>query len=127
MDKNNSGSKNSVFPTDRERWIAALSYVVFLCFFSLWKSKNNAYIKYHASQGFLLFFSECIAFIVIVILEITIGNLRFIGLIFIGIAQLFAGLGALTLSVLGFVKALFGEYWHLPVLGDFREKIPGMH
>jgi len=40
--------------------------------------------------------------------------------------QLAAGLGALTLSVVGFVKALFGEYWHLPYLGDYRDKIPGL-
>ncbi|HSG28041.1 MAG TPA: hypothetical protein VLA34_06135 [Candidatus Krumholzibacterium sp.] len=62
-----------------------------------------------------------------VILDLTIGRLRFIGVVIVGLIQLVAGLGALTLSVLGFVKALFGEYWHLPFLGDYRERIPGFH
>ncbi len=127
MEKKPSGPENSLSPDDRERWIAAISYILFMCFFSLWKARDDKYIGYHAKQGFLLFLAEVVAFIVIIILEVTIGNLKFLGLIFVGISQLFAGLGALTLSVVGFVKALFGEYWHLPVLGDFREKVPGMH
>jgi fumarate reductase subunit D len=114
-------------PTDRSRWVAAVSYVTFLCFFSLWKSKEDPFIKYHARQGFLLLFAECIILVLTAILDLTIGRLRLIGVLLIGLIQLVAGLGALTLSVLGFVKALFGEYWHLPILGDYREKIPGLH
>jgi len=63
----------------------------------------------------------------VIILEITIGRVRFIGFVIVGILQLVTGLGALTLSVVGFVKALFGEYWHLPFLGDYRDRIPGLH
>ncbi|MCK4538507.1 MAG: hypothetical protein KAV42_06895 [Candidatus Krumholzibacteria bacterium] len=114
-------------PSERSRWIAALSYVGFLCFFSLWKSKNDPFVKYHARQGFLLLLGECIILIMTVILDLTIGRLRFIGVLIVGLIQLIAGLGALTLSVIGFVKALFGEYWHLPFFGDYREKIPGFH
>ncbi len=116
-----------VKPSDRSRWFAALSYLMFLCFFSLWKSKDDSYIRYHASQGFLLLIAECVAFIMVIILEITIGRVRFIGFVIVGILQLVTGLGALTLSVVGFVKALFGEYWHLPLLGDYRDRIPGLH
>ncbi len=84
-------------------------------------------MKYHARQGFLLLLAECVVLVVTLILEMTIGKLRLIGMLVIGLFQLAAGLGALTLSVMGFVKALFGEYWHLPVLGDYREKVPGFH
>ena len=63
----------------------------------------------------------------LLVLEITVGKLRLIGILIIGLLQLVAGLGALTVSVLGFVKALFGEYWHLPFLGEYRERIPGFH
>ena len=110
--------------SDRSRWIAASSYIVFLCFFSLWMARKDDFIKYHARQGFLLFFAECIVIVLSVILELTIGRLRFIGLIVIGLTQFIAGIGALMLSVLGFVKALFGEYWHLPLLGEYRDRVP---
>jgi uncharacterized membrane protein len=114
-------------PSEKARWTAAVSYLTFLCFFSLWKSKEDPFIRYHARQGFLLLLGECVVLITTLILEITIGKLRLIGMLIIGLFQLVAGLGALTLSVLGFVKALFGEYWHLPFLGDYRDNVPGFH
>lgn len=114
-------------PNDRSRWIASLSYLTFLCFFALWRSKGDGYIKYHARQGFLLLLAECVSIIAIVILELTLGRVRFIGFVVVLILQLVTGLGALTLSVVGFVKALFGEYWHLPFLGEYGERVPGLH
>ncbi len=114
-------------PTERARWISALSYLSFFCFFSLWKSRNDAFIKYHARQGFLLLLAEVIVFVLALILDLTIGRLRFIGVLIVGLVQFVAGLGALLLSVLGFVKALFGEYWELPFLGEYRDRIPGFH
>ena len=114
-------------PTDRSRWISTLSYLAFLCFFSLWKSKHDDYVRYHARQGFLLLLAECVAVVTIIVLELTIGRVRFIGFVIVLILQLVTGLGALTLSVLGFVKALFGEYWHMPLIGEYADRVPGLH
>lgn len=114
-------------PSDRSRWIAALSYLAFLCFFSLWKSKHDDYIRYHARQGFLLLLAECVALVTIIVLELTVGRVRFIGFVIVLILRLVTGLGALTMSVLGFVKALFGEYWHMPLIGEYADRVPGLH
>jgi fumarate reductase subunit D len=114
-------------PSDRSRWVASLSYLVFLCFFSLWRSKDDEFVRFHARQGFLLLVAECVAIVTIVILELTLGRVRFVGFIVVLVLQLITGLGALTLSVVGFVKALFGEYWHLPFLGEYGEKVPNLH
>ncbi|UCF05428.1 MAG: hypothetical protein JSV33_16205 [bacterium] len=113
-------------PSDRSRWIAAISYLVFFCFLSLWKSQKDPFIKFHARQGFLLLLAECVAIVVIIIFDITIGKLRLIGLVIVGLLQLITGLGALTLSVIGFVKAIFGEYWNLPFLGEYRDRVPDL-
>lgn len=114
-------------PSDRSRWIASLSYLVFLCFLSLWRSKDDEYIRHHARQGFLLLLAECVSIVAIIILEVTLGRVRFIGFVVVLILQLVTGLGALTLSVVGFIKALFGEYWHLPFLGEYGERVPNLH
>lgn len=119
-----SGKTSPPEPSDRARWVASISYVLFLCFFSLWRAHNDPFIRYHARQGFLLFLAECVFIVVTIILDMTIGKLRFFGMVVIGLFQLIVGLGALTLSVLGFVKALFGEYWHLPFLGEYSERVP---
>ena len=122
-----NGEELKTSPSERSRWVAAVSYLTFLCFFSLWRSKDDPFIKYHARQGVLLLLGECVVIVATIILEVTIGKLRLVGMLVIGMFRLAAGLGALTLSVVGFVKALFGEYWHLPFLGDYRERVPGLH
>ena len=122
-----TGEEAGTGPSDRARWVSAISYLSFFCFISLWKSKDDVFIKYHARQGFLLLLAEVIILILALILDLTIGRLRFLGVLIVGLVQLVAGLGALTLSVLGFVKALFGEYWELPLLGEYRDRIPGLH
>jgi uncharacterized membrane protein len=111
-------------PTDHERWYAALGYLFFLCFLALWKARDSYFVRFHARQAFLLFLSECVAFLAIVVIDRTVGRLPLLGLILVVIAQVFVYLAALFLSVTGFVKALFGELWEMPFFGPYREKIP---
>jgi uncharacterized membrane protein len=111
-------------PSDAERWFAAVGYLFFLCFVALWKSKESRFVRFHARQAFLLFLAECVAFVAIAVIDRTVGRLPFLGLIVVVIAQVFVYLTALFLSVMGFVKALFGERWEMPFFGPYREKIP---
>jgi uncharacterized membrane protein len=111
-------------PSDAERWYAAVGYLFFLCFVSLWKSKESRFVRFHARQAFLLFLAECVAFVAVAVIDRTIGRLPFLGLFVVVVVQVFVYLSALFLSVMGFVKALFGERWEMPFLGPYREKIP---
>lgn len=116
-----------VEPSDRARWIAAVGYIGFVCFFSLWSARKDSFIRSHASQGVLLFVAECAGILVGVILGVTVGQIKIIGLIIVGLFELIAGLAALMLSLAGFVKALFGEDWRMPFLGDYRDRVPGLN
>jgi uncharacterized membrane protein len=111
-------------PTDTERWYAAVGYLFVMCFFALWKGKDSSFVRFHARQGFLLFLSECVAFVLIIIIDETIGRLPFLGLLIVVLVQIAVYLVALLLSVMGFVKALFGEQWEMPFFGAYREKVP---
>lgn len=111
-------------PTDPERWSAAIGYLFFLCFFALWRGKDSTFVRFHARQGVLLFLSECVAFVLIVIVDKTIGRLPFLGLLIVVLVQIVVYLAALLLTVTGFVKALFGERWEMPFFGAYREKVP---
>jgi uncharacterized membrane protein len=111
-------------PTDHERWYAALGYLFFLCFLALWKARDSRFVRFHARQAFLLLLSECVAFLAIEVIDRTVGRLPLLGLFEVVIAQVFVYQAALFLSVMGFVKALFGELWEMPFFGPYREKIP---
>ena len=114
----------TVLLADYERWYAALGYMFFLCFFSLWKGRESNFIRFHGRQAFLLFLAECVAFLIILIVDKTLGRLPFLGLLIIILLQIVVYVTALFLSVMGFVKALFGERWVLPFLGHYSEKVP---
>jgi uncharacterized membrane protein len=114
-------------PSDRSRWIAAIGYIGFLCFLSLWQAKRDGFIRTHASQGVLLFLFECAALVAAVIFGSTVGRIKIVGLVLMGLFELVSGLAALVLSVVGFVKALFGEDWRMPFLGEYRDRVPGIH
>jgi len=119
-----SPETNHSSPAEHERWYAALGYLFFLCFLAMWKGRESAFVRFHGRQAFLLFLSECVAFVLIVIIDRTIGQLPFLGLLIVVLAQIFVYLTALLLSVMGFVKALFGERWEMPFFGPYREKVP---
>ncbi len=114
-------------PSGDSRWIAAIGYIAFVCFLSLWYAKKDPFIRAHASQAVLLFVAECAALAVAVILGSTIGRIKIVGLIIVGLFDLVAALAALSLSLAGFLKALYGDDWKKPFFGHYRERIPGLH
>jgi uncharacterized membrane protein len=116
-----------VRPSDRARWVAAAGYIGFVCFFSLWSARKDSFIRSHASQGVLLFVAECAGLLIGVILLATVGQIKIVGLVIVGFFELIAGLAALMLSLAGFVKALFGEDWRMPFLGEYRDRVPGLN
>ena len=111
-------------PSEPDRWVAAVGYLFIMCFFALWKGKDSPFVRFHARQAFLLFLSEIVAFVVLVIIDKTIGRLPFLGLLIVVLLQIAVYLVALILSVMGFVKALFGERWEMPFFGPYSEKVP---
>ena len=113
-----------VLLADHERWYAAISYLFFFCFFGLWKARESAFIRFHSRQAFLLFLGELVSLIVIMILDRTVGRLPFLGLLIVILLQIVVYLAALFLSVMGFVKALFGEKWILPFFGHYSNRVP---
>ena len=123
-DSDSRANADSAFLADHERWYAAIGYLFFLCFFSLWKAKESEFVRFHSRQAFLLFVAECVAFLLILIVDRTIGRLPFLGLLIVILTQTAVYLGALFLSVMGFVKALFGETWEMPFVAAHRDKVP---
>ena len=72
----------------------------------------------------MLFFVEMVAIALIVILEGTVGRIRFLGFVIVLLAQLVVFVSALVLSVLGFVKALAGERFGFPILEEYAARVP---
>jgi uncharacterized membrane protein len=111
---------------DHERWYAAIGYLFVLCFLSLSKGKESDFVRFHSRQAFLLFIAECVGLLVLVLVDQTIGRIPFLGFLIMVLLQTAVYLSALFFSVTGFVKALFGERWVMPVLGIHGERVPSI-
>src|SRR3989344_3230174 len=87
-------------PSQEAKFWGAVSYLWVLSLVALAARKNNPYVRFHASQGALLF--------VLSIIFMLIPGIGWLLNILIGIA-----------AIVGIIKALQGEKWEVPVLGGF--------
>lgn len=90
--------------------MAALSYIWVLSVVMLVIKKEDEFVKFHAKQGTVLFLISILAFVI----SLT-GILYFLGVL-INIVVLIG-------CIIGFVKALGGERYTLPLVGGLSNKI----
>lgn len=92
---------------EENKLVAALSYLGILFLVPLLAKRESPFCQFHAKQGLMF----CIVWI--------IGGFVF-WFPLIGWA---AGLFVLVLNIIGLVKALSGEKWEAPIIGDLAKKI----
>jgi len=90
---------------------ALISYLWILCLVPLLLKKENKFAMFHAKQGLVLFICEIALWI--------IGIIPILGWLISIVGSLICGI----LSLVGIIQALMGNYWKIPVLGDYAEKI----
>jgi len=90
---------------------AVLAYLWILCFIPLLFKKDNKFALFHAKQGLVLFICS-IALCLFRIIPLLGWVISIIGSIICGI-----------LGLVGIVQALMGNYWKMPVVNDYAEKI----
>jgi uncharacterized membrane protein len=120
-------AEDSAPPSDLSRWLAAASYLFLVNLFVLYEvrqHKRDDFVRFHARQGFALCFVEVVLIVVALILENSLGTIRYLGAIIMISFKLLAGLAAVGLSVWGFVEALGGERLELPILGNWARRVP---
>ena len=83
--------------------------------------RDNRFAMFHAKQSMVLVISTMVLFLGLFILGVLTSWLG-IGIILILLAYvvLFA---YLVFMIIGFVKALSGEYWRIPKIADWADKV----
>jgi len=109
---------------ERGRLLAAVAYLPGLCFLGLLGAPENAFIGFHARQGFLLFALEMGLAIFFAIYDGTLGRIPYLGP-FIGYVMKFlVWTSILLVTAFAATKAANGETTRLPYLGDHVERVP---
>ena len=97
---------------DDNKVMAAIGYIGILCLVPLLAKKDSKFCQEHGKQGFVLFLFEVAVMI--------LGMVPVIGWLIIGPV---GSLLSLILAIVCFVKAIQGQFWEIPVLGQYRKKI----
>ena len=87
-----------------DKLMGALSYLWILSVVMLIVKKESPFVKFHATQGLILFVVSIIFW-------------------FIPIVGWILNIGVVILVIIGFLKALSGEQWEMPVIGLLAKKI----
>jgi uncharacterized membrane protein len=108
----------------RDRWLGAICYLSILVFIPIFSKNKSDFLVRHCRQGFALFFVEIVAFIFLQIISATVGMIPWLGFLVVLILNLAFFLGFLALTIMGFVKAMFGEEWRIPYLDELADRVP---
>lgn len=93
---------------DSNKLLAAISYIGFLFLVPLLVAKDDAFARYHANQGLVLFLAG-----------IVIGIIAIIPIIG-WIISLVGGVATFVFMILGIVNAVKGEMKPLPLIGGIE-------
>ena len=109
---------------ERGRLLAAVAYLPGLCFIGLLGAPENAFIGFHARQGFLLLLLEILLTLFFWIYDGTLGRIPYLGPLVGYIVKFVAWTAMLLLTAFGVAKAANGEVARIPYLGDQVERVP---
>ena len=129
QDENPSSKKQeSTLPSPhipaRERWLAAICYVPILVVVPILSREKSAFLVRHCRQGFALLFAEIVGWLFLHLLGSTVGMIPILGFLIVLVVNFLVVLVFLGLTIMGFVRALFGEIWRIPYLDELAEKVP---
>jgi len=109
----------------KENLAAALAYFTFIpaiIFLRVKPFNRNRLVRFHSWQSIFLAITVVLAAIVLRILFFVLSLIPRFGYLLASLAVLVVGLGFIVLWLVVVVKAVQGELFKLPVIGDFAEK-----
>lgn len=107
------------------RLLGALSYAGPGFLIPMLANHTDPWVRWHAAQGFVVFFLEALALGLAIVVDATIGRVPWIGLLVMLTLRVGLIAGFVVLSVIAAVKALAGERNELPFVGRYARQIPG--
>jgi len=109
----------------RENIAGALAYVTFvpaILFLVMEPYKRNLFVRFHSGQCLLLWAGAALAAVVIRLAAVFLYAIPVAGPLFVVLTAVVAALFVMVMWLVLVVKALQGEMFKLPVLGDIAEK-----
>ena len=108
----------------KDRWLGAICYLGPAVFFAIFRKDKSSFVARHCRQGFALLFVAAVSWLVLYLIETTLGRIPVLGFLLSILLYLVVFLVLLSLAVMGFIKALAGESWRIPYLDELADRVP---
>lgn len=106
-------------PSSNRNIMIVLSYLWLLALVPLLTEKEDKEVQWHAKHGIVLMVAEIVFWIVITLVNITVG--LFLGCI-VGILSLFLWVGIIVLHIMCIVKGINGQRLIVPGVSQYADK-----
>ncbi len=116
----------SVSGRPKDNLLAALAYITFIpavVFVLVEPFKRNRFVRFHSFQSIFLAVATIVAVVVMRILYSVLALIPLLGFLLAWLISAVVALGLVVLWVVLLVKALQGEIFRLPWIGDLAEKM----
>jgi len=129
-----NGAEQYQAVTQEGKLLAALGYVPMLFFLPLLIRPRDSFCRYHGIQSVILISALTVFWVGVYILDLilgkVLGNVIIIGFIFKAAAWIFhyfvgtiVSLLYIILSIMGIFQAAIGQYWRIPVIGVYIDRL----
>jgi uncharacterized membrane protein len=112
-----------VFPENIAGALAYFTFIPAIVFLFLAPYNTNRFVRFHSLQCLFLWTALVLTAIALKIVSLILLFIPVLGHLLIVLLSMVLGLGALMIWLILIVKALQGEAFKLPVLGDFAEQM----
>ncbi len=120
--------------TEANRVAAAIGYIPFLFLIPILTNREDEFAQFHGKQSLVLFVAFIIVWIALWFINLIfsgiLGHIFVIGFLFKAIAWLIhnvigviISIGYLVLILLGIINAASGNYWRIPIIGAYAERL----
>jgi len=114
--------KIGAFPENIAAALAYLTFIPAIIFLVARPYNRNLFLRFHSVQSLLYCAAVMVAAAVVRIVGFLLGMIPTVGPLLLALLYVLGSLAAIILWAVLFVKALRGELFKLPVLGDLAEK-----
>lgn len=106
--------------------IAYLSFVPAIVFLLMDPYRKNSFVRFHSLQCILLWTAGVLLAILLKLVTIVLFFIPVLGPLLVVLVVVTVGVAALLAWVVLLVKAVQGERFKLPLVGDFAEQYAGL-
>lgn len=120
--------------SEQNRILSAIGYIPFLCFLPIYIAREDEFAQFHGKQSLVLFILYILISLALWLISRIFGGIlghviiigfifKVIGWLLYNVFGVILGIIYIILIILGFIYALSGHRWEIPIISSLSQKL----